>query len=142
MSVFAICILSSSEVQLLQDNGDVRGRPALQIAVAAISAEARCSKSWKTALVLVLLVHKNILLLVYYCICTISQLKKVENGQFQKVRTRFHHRRWGEREANLRVIFISWFSPKTYSSFGPNFFSLFPRCQNRRDSIVLFSMRP
>ena len=63
MSVFAICILSSSEVQLLQDNGDVRGRPALQIAVAAISVEARSSKSWKTALVLV--VHWNILVLLH-----------------------------------------------------------------------------
>ena len=115
MSVFAICILSSSEVQLLQDNGDVRGRPALQIAVAAISVEARSSKSWKTASVLVVLVvHWNIVVLVYYCICTISQLKKAENGQFQKVRTRFHHRRWGEREANGRVIFISWFVDKNF----------------------------
>ena len=114
MSVFAICILSSSEVQLLQDNGDVRGRPALQIAVAAISAEAHSSKSWKTALVLVLLVHWNTLVLVHYYICTISQLKKVENGQFQKVRTRFHHRRWGEREANGSVIFISCFFDKNF----------------------------
>ena len=64
MSVFAICILSSSEVQLLQDNGDVRGRPALQIAVAAISAKAHSSKSWKTALVLVLVLHWKILVLV------------------------------------------------------------------------------
>ena len=63
-----------------------------------------------------------------------EQLKKVENGQFPKVKTQLCSRRW--ERGNLVIftfiffvckmrIFVAWFLPK---------------CQNRRDNIVFIEV--